>query len=54
MLDREAVRNDLFFRESTSHLDTLDALVDYAMVLWSERNWNEACGAGVLGDVRCV
>lgn len=35
-LDSDAVRTDPFFRESTGHLGTLDALVDYAMVRWSK------------------
>jgi hypothetical protein len=35
-LDRDDVRTDPFFQQSTSHLNTLDALVDYATVLWAK------------------
>lgn len=31
-LDNDAVRSDPFFRETTKHLDTLDALIDYAVL----------------------
>jgi len=34
-LDSEAVRTDPFFRDRTGHLDTLDALIDYAVVRWA-------------------
>ncbi len=46
MLDSEAVKSDLFFRESTGHLGTLDALVDYAMVRWSKPQRIVEIGSG--------
>ena len=46
MLDCDAVRNDPFFKDNTSHLDTLDALVDYAMVLWSKPQRIVEIGSG--------
>ena len=35
-LDQDEVRSDPFFQQSTSHLGTLDALVDYAVVRWAK------------------
>lgn len=35
-LDHDDVRTDPFFQESTSHMGTLDALVDYATVRWAK------------------
>jgi predicted O-methyltransferase YrrM len=46
MLDSDAVWNDLFFRESTEHLGTLDALVDYAIVRWSKPRRIVEIGSG--------
>lgn len=46
MLDSDAVRSDLFFRESTGHLRTLDALIDYAMVRWSKPQRIVEIGSG--------
>ncbi|QIQ85665.1 class I SAM-dependent methyltransferase [Erythrobacter sp.] len=46
MLDSEPVRTDPLFRDRTGHLDTLDALIDYAMVRWSKPQRIVEIGSG--------
>lgn len=66
-LDDKAVREDPFFRESTNHLDTLDALVAYAMIrrarpqriieIGSGRSTHVLCRAvadNAEGEITCI